>query len=89
MPCADYEHRPRICREFTCGRPCTGCGACCINAVLLVSGQFGDEDDSRFYALHRITVEQQPECWSMTVDVPCALYVEGTTCRRRPWTDRS
>jgi Fe-S-cluster containining protein len=60
MACKDYENRPQLCRDFTCGKQhCEHCGQCCFNALLGLHFEEGadlgmNEDMMRFFDLHGI-----------------------------------
>ena len=62
MACKDYENRPQLCRDVTCGKLCEHCGQCCHNALLGLTFQEGvdmDEDMIRFFHLHGIHLVEQ------------------------------
>jgi len=71
LPCRDYENRPRICRVFTCGKPCVGCGGCCANVVVAMDGICGSK---KFLEMHGVTVVQNAENFVLALPAPCKHY---------------
>ena len=74
MPCADYENRPTICREITCGEDCSHCGDCDNNVTLTFEGTIGG-DTVGFLLLHGVIVEQNDDCHTLIFPLPCKNYV--------------
>ena len=54
--CKDYENRPLICREFSCGKdPCEHCGGCCHDVVMSYPpGLQTLVEEDTFFRLHGI-----------------------------------
>jgi len=75
LPCLDYENRPRICREFTCGHECTHCQACERNAVIGIPGAI-DPQDVYFLELHGITVTQNEGGYTLDIPAVCKNWTE-------------
>ena len=71
MPCREYATRPRICREFSCGKPCVHCGGCCANIVMALGGQCADKE---FLELHGAHVAQNPDNYALVIPAPCRHY---------------
>ena len=71
MTCLVYAKRPTICRDFSCGKPCVGCGACCANVVVCMDGFCGSRE---FLEMHGVSVMQKPENFALIVPAPCRHY---------------
>ena len=75
MPCGNYDNRPQLCREFTCGCvPCEKCDACEGNVVIVHSGVC-PEQDAIWFKLHGFTIEQAVGAYSIHIPAQCQWYV--------------
>jgi len=71
MSCADYANRPQQCREYTCGRPCEGCGSCCKDALVALPVGCSVDGDADFLALHGVTVRED----GLYIETVCKNYI--------------
>ena len=74
--CKDYENRPQICREFSCGKvPCEHCGGCCHDvAMSMPPGTQTLVENDDFFRLHGIFVLDG----ALAIRCRCENLVEGS-----------
>lgn len=71
MTCLTYKDRPQVCRDFSCGKSCNGCGWCCSNVVIFMDGFCGSRD---FLEMHGVNVGQRAENFALIFPAPCRHY---------------
>ena len=73
--CDDYENRPQICRDFSCGKvPCENCGGCCHDVCMsMPPGMETLVENDSFFRRHGIVIEQG----QLLIKCRCVNLVDG------------